>query len=397
MTRQLNHVFPTLVGEVVSGPKVFQGKRRTTSVSIQMTSTMRVPVFWRNALGIVVVEPPTAATTHEEMFYITIEYDIDPGVSIDARGLLDELDLPEQHVERKRIYEILTRLEREPTWQRPRQFSYTLGISHQQLTEQGGVVYLNDVDLVVGFEQYREAALHPYSPAGQRLSVSEQLDPMNGVQQQYLLVDNSGLHGLRWINTGFGVFELRAHRDPKLKDGVYVTYSDGRCVEPHTTYYSLDQAETDLGLYLNKTQAEAFGSPEERFKSEMKEVEQQIARDKMEATRLKQEADREKHIMDEERSRRETLIKEEDERRKRDREEREREFQRTRDELDRDKEKLKAERERFQFDYDMRKYERKDQADALKSAVEIGKALLGVISVGLSIYALVKKNQKTQG
>lgn len=395
MTRQLNHVFPTLVGDVVSGPKVFQGKRRTTSVSIQMTSTMRVPVFWRNALGIVVVEPPASATTHEEMFYVTVEYDIDPGVSIDSRDLLDELNINEQHVERKRIYEILTRLEREPTWQRPRQFSYTLGISHQQLTDQGGVVYLNDVDLVVGFEQYREAALHPYSPAGQRQSVSEQLDPVNGVQQRYLLVDNSGLHGVRWVNTGFGVFELRAHRDPQLNDGVYVTYSDGRRVEPHTQYYSLEEAEKRLGLYLNKAQAEAFGSPEERFKSEMKEVEQQIARDKVEAARLKQEADREKHVMEEERARRDIAIREEDDRRKREREDRDRENQRVRDELDRDKEKLKAERERFIFDYDMRKHERKDQSETLKAGVEIGKALLGIISVGLSIYALVKKNQKT--
>jgi hypothetical protein len=395
MTRQLNHVFPTLIGDVVSGPKEFQGKRRTTSVNIQMTSTMRTPVFWRNALGIVVVEPPTAATTHEEMFYVTIEYDIDPGVNIDSRELIDELNLPEKHVERKRIYEILTRIEREPTWQRPRRFNYTIGISAEQLTQYGGVVYLNDVDLVIGFEQYREAALHPYSPAGQRQTIADQTPIINGVQQQYLFVDNSGINGVRWVNTGFGVFELRAHRDPAINDGVYVTYGDGRYAKPKTDFYPLEEAETALGLYLNKAQAESFGSPEERFKTQMKEIEQEITRDKMETTRLKQEAEREKSTLEEARHRREHQVKEEDERRRRDQEEREREDKRIRDDFDRQREKLKADRERFQFDMDMRKHDRKDQSDVMKASIEIGKTLLGIISVSLSIYALVKKNQKS--
>lgn len=397
MSRQLNHLFASLTSDVVPGPPKQQGRRLRSTYRIEITNTMRVPVFWRNALGLVVSESSTPSTTAEERFYITIVYEFDPGVKIDARELLNELDIPENHSEREGIVSALHHLETEPQWQHQRTFSYTLGISREDLENAGGVAYLNDVDLVVGFEQHREAVLHPYSPPGLRKQLSEVLDPDQGFQQRYLLVDNAGILGSWWVNTGYDVFELRPVADPRYQDGVYVTVYHPRQEAPKTTYHELEDAQKVLGLYSNRAEAEAFGSPESRFKAELKETEQQIARDKVELSRQRQEMEREKHDREAERRR-------EDDRRAAEQAEQEATAQREKDANERERDRLKLERERMEFErqtfkekqkfeYDMRSQDRKDQSDQTKALLDMAKLILAITSTGLSLYAVIKKNQ----
>lgn len=366
---------------------------------------MRVPVFWRNALGMVVVEPSAASTTADEYFYITIEYEFDPGVKIDARELLNELDLPENHSERKGIFSALEALERNPHWHHQRTFSYTLGISRERLEQVGGVAYLNDVDLVVGFEKHRDDALHPYSQSGQRERLSQGLEKDSGLTQRYLLVDNSGIYGSRWVNTGYDVFELRPTADPRMRDGVYVSIYTPLHREPKTHFYELADAEKALGLYRNRAEAEAFGKPETRFAAELKQIEHDLVLQKADLARLKQENERERHDMDLEKQRQDDYFKAEEQRRKREQDELDAAQKRHQQEMERQREQMRMERERLEFErqtfsdrkkfeYDNFSRERKDRSDAFKGALEVGKAVLGILSVGLSVYALVKKNQK---
>jgi len=399
MARQLDHIFASLVSEVLPGPVPLpQGRRLRSSFHLEFTNTMRVPVFWRNALGIVVSEPSSSSTSGGEYFYIRIEYEFEPGVKIDARELLDELELPSNHAELGGIVKALEALEKDPNWYQQRKFSYQLGISREDLENAGGVAYLNDVDLVVGFEQHRDVALHPFSPPGQRQRLSEVLDPQQGFQQRFVLIDNSGIIGPRWVNTGYGTYEITPVADPQLRDGVYVSVCHHRLSEPKTTHYPMEEAEKALGLYRNRAEAEAFGSPEERFKAELKETEQQIARDKVELGRLKQEVDREKHEAETERRREdERRAQEQAEADARNRREKEA-LERERDRLTLEKERMDFERQTFQerqkFEYDMRSRDRKDQSDTHKAALDYAKAILGIVSIGLSLYAVIKKNQK---
>ncbi len=399
MSRQLDHIFASLVSEVLPGPApVPQGRQLRSSFRLEFTNTMRVPIFWRNALGIVVCEPGSTSTTMGEYFYIRIEYEFDPGVKIDARELLDELELPSNHAELDGIVKALETLEKNPHWYQQRKFSYQLGISREDLENAGGVAYLNDVDLVVGFEQHRDAALHPFSPPGQRQRLSDVLDPQQGMQQRIVLIDNSGIIGPRWVNTGYGTYEIAPIADPQLRDGVYVSVNHARANQPTTTHYSIDEAEKALGLYRNRAEADAFGSPEERFKVEMKEIEQQIARDKVELGRQKQEVEREKHNMETERRR-------EDDRRAQEQAEIDARNKRDKDALDRERDRLALEKERMdferqtfqekqKFEYDMRSRDRKDKSDQTKAMLDFAKAMLGIVSVGLSLYAVIKKGQK---
>jgi len=394
--RQLQHLFASLTSEVVPGPTKQQGRHTCSAFRMEIRNTMRVPLFWRNALGMVVHEPPSASTTAGEYFYIMIEYEFDPGVKIDARELLNELDLPENHTERKQIYEALQSLEREPQWHHQRKFTYTLGIDRERLEAAGGVAYLNDVDLVVGFAKHASDATHPYSPPGQRERMSNAVDPAEGFQQRMVLVDNAGVNGPRWINTGFGVYEVTPVEDPSLQDGFYLTVFHHRSGEPSTEHHTYVVAEKTFGLYRSRAEAEAFGSPEERFKAELKETEQQIARDKVALAREKQQVDRERHEMEREK-------RTEEDRREREKTEHEAQLARERDQLDRERERMKFEKERMEyerqtfserqkFEYDMRSRDRKDHSEQTKALLDMAKIMLGLVTTGLSLYAVIKKN-----
>jgi hypothetical protein len=402
---RLNHIFPSLISDVVPGPNNKDLNSKHTSVNYQMSSTMRTPIFWRNALGIVVCEPSTVSTTADEYFYIKIEYEFDPGVKIDARELLSELELPDNHVERKGIVDALYTLEHEPMWYNQRKFSYTLGISREDLEKVGGVVYLNDVDLVIGFEKHRDAVAHPFSQPGQRQRLNESFALEEGLTQRYLMVDNSGIYGQRWVNTGYDVFELKSVSDPQLRDGVYVTTRSSINSEPETVFYEYADAEKALGLYRNRAEAESFGSPEARFKAELKEAEHDLSLEKIAVQKHKQEITREQHELDAERKRQDDHYKEEDARRKREQERLDQEVRRHKEDVERQRERMEMERnrieferqtysERQKFEYDMRSRDRKDETDQWKSAVEVGKLFLSVVGVGLGLAALIVKRQK---
>lgn len=241
MSRQLDHAYATLVAEPMPGPQpTIRGRNKVnSSFRMEIVNTMQVPVFWRNALGIIVNEPPAFCDNNTpECLYITIEYEFDRQTQIDIRELLSEIAGSVNHAEAKGIVKSLEALNKTPSAVQ-RKFSYTLGVTREKLEQLGGVVYLNDVDLVVGFEAYRETALHPFSPPGQRQRLSMSLETVAGFNQQYLLVDNSGVYGNRWLNTGVTVVELNAIPDARLRDGVYVTTRTGPEKQPTTIHLSL--------------------------------------------------------------------------------------------------------------------------------------------------------------
>lgn len=398
-TRQLNHVFPTLVGEVVSPPTYSPvGAVVRSSVRMEIHNTMRAPIFWKNSLGIVIFEAPHASTTADEFIYITVEYEVDSGVKIDSRGLLNEADLPENHVERKQIYDLLKRMESTPSWMHQRKFSYTLGLSREALEGAGGVVYLNDVDLVVGYERHADSVHHPYTKQGQKNTLNEYTEKYTGFQQRYLFVDSSGLSGNRWVNTGYGVFELKAINDPQFRDGVYVTTSNTLESEPKTEYYSLTDAEKALGLYRTRAEAEVYGSPDTRFKAEMTQRDIELTTRKKEMEELKFDLERQKITLQEEKQRKEAEWREHREKLDRENEEHRARLKREQETIDAERRHVEWQRsmhgDNQKFHLDMEMMERKNRSDNTKNLVEIAKGVMSVVTVILSIWALIEKNRK---
>lgn len=391
MSRDIQHVFPVMVSEVVPGPDMTQlGRgRNRTSIEMRVINTMREPVFWRNALGMVVKEPSEINPKEEEALYIVIEYHFDSGVKIDPQDMLTEARFRNIKVERERVYEALKTLEQSPRHYKERSFHYTLALTRDELEAQGGVVYLQDVDMVVGFQTHVDTAQHPHTTQGHYQQLNDTLKNEPGIHQRFLLNDNGGRIGSRYINTGYDVFELKPSNDPQLRDGVYVTVKHNGNPEPISLFYSIEEADKALGLYVNRAEAETFGAPEARFKADLKEREQDIEREKLNLR------DR-RNSMDEEQKEQERRHKQQEEelrQRKARFEEEQRQRQR---EQERQKEQFEHERkmheERARFEYDMRSRDRKDNSDALKAAVDIGKAILSVVSLLLSAYTLMKKN-----
>jgi hypothetical protein len=405
MSRELKHLFASRKADNLLSYKGTTGLT-VTSTRFEVISTFRQPVFWRNALGITLTEAPASSPNAPEGFYVNVEYEFEQGVKIDARELLNDLRLPENSPVRKELYTALQGLNQLPQWGAQRNFKYTVGITKEELDAASGVVYLRDLDLVVGYEKYREEALHPYTNAGVLGMLSDTVDMAQaGFSQRYIFVDNNQSLNSRWINTGFEVFELKAIRDPQLENGVYVLVKDQSHSEARTIHYDLETAEKELGLYINRVQAETFGRPDKRFEVELKEREQDLAREKVEFSERKATLDRQKADIVADRERLDQEIKDEDHRRKLEQQRWDEQVRRAQDRADREREAWKAEQDTFtferkrrsereQFEYEDRSRDRKDQSEYFKASMDVAKAVLGILSVGLSIYAVMQKSKK---
>lgn len=332
---------------------------------------MRVPVFWKTSLGVILIEPSyISPTVVEEKLYVTIEYEFDQGIGIDSRELLHEMSRPSKCVERRAVYDALRNLDYTPNSINSRRgFHYTLSVSRKQLEENGGIVYINDLDIVVGFDNLRDSAIHPYSAEGQVKRLSEAITDYAGYQQRYLIVDSTGKVGPRWVNTGNGIGELNPIKDPSLRDGVYVTTDRGPNYTPETKHYPFPEADEALGLFRHYDQAKTFGSPKARFEAEQAGREEEILRLKKDLQEFKARHDVDKAKYDMERA--------EWERKRQIEEDRYKQLESDRKRLD---DELKYERERHQdrlrFRHDVESREHKHRLDSTKALTDIAKVIV---------------------
>lgn len=405
MTNGLTPTFATLRSQVTTGLQHQPSGPPPTAVSFTIVNTMRCPVFWQNALGLMVTEAPSLSTTNEELLSIEITYRFDHNATIDSRQLLADLDLPDNNAEKKGILDALTRINTQPMNYTHRTFRYTVGIYRDDLERLGGLVYLNDVDLVVGFIDHQPTATHPFSPPGRRQRVSQPLGPDTGFHQRYLLVDNGDTIGRRWINTGYELIELKPVQDMSLEDGVYITTQSAGRPRPHTRFVDIDTAEKELGVYKTRPEAETFGSPEQRYREQFNAMERELKEQQYQNTSLKQELEREKQEYEREKQDLEAKRRRDEDRRRERDAELEAEAQRVKTETANREEMLKRERQQFEherdlfrerqkFEYENASRHRKEQVDQTKTLYDLLKLSLQIASVGLSLYLLVKKNQK---
>jgi hypothetical protein len=405
MSRDIKHLFASRVSDNLLAYKGTSGLT-VTSTRFEIVSTMRAAIFWRNSLGLTVIEAPAASPSAAEGFYVNITYEFEQGVKIDARELINELRVPENSAVRKELYAALQNLESKPAWGVQRNFKYTLGISRQELDDANGVVYLRDLDLVVGYERYCAEALHPYTNAGVLSMLSDTVDRSEkGFFQRYLLVDNNQRGGSRWINTWFGVYELKPISDPQLEDGVYVIVKDQSHAEPQTTHLKMEDAVQQLGLYVSRLEAETFGRPDKLFEAELKQHERELLQEKADFAQLKQTLEREKHDLQMDRERHDSAVKAEEHRMRMERDRFDEQVKRQEDRAARERDQWKAEQDTFtferkrrfereQYDYEDRSRERKEESEYVKAGLDIAKAVLGILTVSLSIYAVMQKSKK---
>lgn len=384
MGRPLQRHSPTIMARPQASTGVRGiGHLPPTTISFRYINTMRQGIFWADAMGVVTTEPGCQQMIGDEAFVIEVEYVFHRDALVDTRELLEPIGDKLHDSLREQIAKEIAQQETRRSNYEMRRFNYRVGITYQELMDLGGVVYLHDVDLVVGFDHYRTRYDHPHSHRGQRRRVEESLPVESGSTVRITIVDNTRAPYHLYHNTGQTVLECVAQADPSLSDGVYVTYRDGSREQPQVFRYTLEEATTAVGLYRSRVEAESYGSPDARFKEKLRESDHALTMQKQETLKIKQDMEEAKALYEQDKRRHE----QENERHARERE-------RLLADMELVKQQREYSREYRNDERKEREQERKERTDAWKSLVDVGKASLGVVSVVLSLLVLLKKHEK---
>lgn len=400
MSRELQHLFGSITADPQEEPKK-KNPNIATNVRYEFYSTLRKKCFWRDARGVIITEGANPAA-RGEAFYITVEYELQTCDELDARELFATFNLPDNSPLRKELHNRISSLNNTVHWNGNRRFKYTVAVTAEQLDKAGGVVYLRDFDLIIGYDHLREQALHPFTQEGQIARMQRQVDYANeGLSLRFVLIDNAGNTDSLWYNNGIVVVELKPQRDAQLANGFYVFFRRGDGEEGEAEFLPLTDAMAKYHLFNTRIEAINLGKLDkilERIKieneQELLESKQALAHLELDLKREKQESEREKSRLQAER--------EEDERRRKEEQAeadaRERRFQedhqRQLAHLKMERERVEWERsqwsERQRFDMDMRTRVQRDNNDAVKNAFEVLKLAVGLIGPIVTAYALFK-------
>ncbi len=153
-------------------------------------------------------------------------------------------------------------------------------IPAEDFDSNGGVLFLQNLDLQVSVLDQASTAPHPYSIQGLRnrdaYEFKEDMAP-KGVFYGVYIRDRDRQFGNRFININGTVHGVKVleENDGEM-DGVYCITS-GRTTSNFTParvfveYYTFDEADEKLGLYQTYAEAAAFGNPEQKSKREFEE------------------------------------------------------------------------------------------------------------------------------
>lgn len=190
--------------------------------------------------------------------------DFGRATSVEAQAFLDSIQISEDR---------LVRLAATTAW-------VEYHIPAEDFDANGGVLFLQNLDLQVSVLDQASTAPHPFSIQGQRnrdaYEFKQDMAP-KGVFYGVYIRDRDRQFGHRFINingTVYGVPVLDTEDD--ALDGVYCITS-GRTTSSfvpqrvYTEFYTFDEADEKLGLYQTWAEASALGDPEGRFKREHEE------------------------------------------------------------------------------------------------------------------------------
>ena len=187
-------------------------------------------------------------------------------VIIDATDLLNGNT---ESIELKAIKEAFE-IRRGPTNGPYVEFDVRYHVSSRDLSDYGGALYMNELDIVISTDNPRNAA-HPFSPE-QKLLKSSTAVP-TGAFLHFVLNDCAFKVARLFANINGEVYKFNSIDDREKPDGVYVyshSYEDDedhqfvRCIR-----YSVEEAMEKYPLFLTELDARAYGNVEERMNNDL--------------------------------------------------------------------------------------------------------------------------------
>lgn len=157
-------------------------------------------------------------------------------------------------------------------------------ISIEQLKEHGGVVYLEEIDLVVSLLNQEKTPAHPYSKEGLIQTACGGVDAYGDGQFGYgvEIIDTLGKIGDRYLNIGGRIHRIPVQINPTRQDGIYIRWNqwvENEYAMPreHSERYDPEEAEKQFQLYRTYVDALRAGDREQARKEELAELEHETA------------------------------------------------------------------------------------------------------------------------
>lgn len=423
--RKINHRFPLVCTPPRLGDGLVNGSQSQSSYKVTIWSTARETLFWKNALGMSTHMQPELYGTYTDGVHVRIQYSFGPLAVVNPEGLLNEIDRTRHFRDnasnkklKSDIQAVLNTIfvigdqgkqggyKTKPTMSYPRvrdysSFEYELFIPTEELLENGGVIYLGDLDVIVGLAELEAKVPHPYSREGIAAQLLDIECRENEVTTQYYFVDNQNRMGPVWFHDGLEVRKLIPTQDPTMESGVYRTVRDGGVSPSKNSTKHYTDISPSNGFYATRMEAETLGSPDEVMKRQDRinelELKDQIKKKERDELEIKLQFEQEKRDWEKERRVLEDERREAEYREKiKDREdkEREREFRERMREKD---EQIKEQERKYRLlmmERDERNRRWRSILDVPKTVKEVITGAVALASVMAMVYGWAKRQQQ---
>lgn len=325
------------------------------SITYQNGTNVPITVISRSGIGFEIA--PTPAIGAKD-FTIRVTYAICKSVNIDVHRLLNMVD-DDSSIEMRAIADAL-RHGKQVFDGRRTIFTIEYSVGRPELETRGGSLYLPQLDIVLSILQGPNVPTHPYNEQAQRRQLIESDPGINSSDTfgyYFLVIDNEGVYGDRFVNVCGEVFRVKAIKDYSRHSGIYLVSSgavtgDFTNTPPRCIRYDFEE-EKKVGLYRSYDEAKTLGDVFAEREREIKEMAQEYKREEF---RLKAERLRSEEAFEEKKRQWETERLELEEERRRKTEE----YKLKEAELAERAAKLKAEREELEHLRNIEAIRRKD-------------------------------------
>lgn len=137
-------------------------------------------------------------------------------------------------------------------------------LDFKEVMEKGGVLYLQELDVVVSLHGLPYLPRHPASEVDYQSAFEERMTGMMAASAGLMIgiVDNAETFGTRYMNVNGFVCRVRPIKNPTQPSGVYLYIPGSLEVEGEIVFYdlaSLDESDCPIKFYATQAEAKAHG------------------------------------------------------------------------------------------------------------------------------------------
>jgi hypothetical protein len=307
---------------VASTGERFQNLSAAGEFGYQIFNTMYRSLFVATRAGVRFEVPRQSVRVNKDPgVLIRVKVAASPSVNLDVSGLSNDKGTKASTQEATAYIGAIESAAAKALGQASRVCYVDYKIPEEDFDNNGGLLFLQNLDIQLSVLSAANTPHHPYSISGQRdrdayaLRQSKEITTMYGVT----IRDKDGYFGNRFLNINGEVYRVPVIRDGQEPDGVY-RHVTGRTTGEFTVdrtaveFFEFEEADKELGLYLTYNEALALGNQADKNKREYEEKANAHRQAELQAKLYQSQADaafsREKEAMRLHAARREHALRE---------------------------------------------------------------------------------------